>query len=50
MPAGSTFANKGNGAWDFKNVFSKDKNPEWKTIEGYNIPQKEKIRNVRKLQ
>jgi hypothetical protein len=50
MPAGSTFANKGNGAWDFKNIFSKDKNPEWKTSDGYNSPQKEKIRNVRKLQ
>ena len=50
IPAGSTFANKGNGAWDFKNVFNKDKNPDWKTSDGYKIPQKEKIRNVRKLQ
>jgi hypothetical protein len=49
LPPGSTFANKGNGAWDFTNVFGKQQIPLWKTEKGFSMPGKGKVRNTVKL-
>jgi hypothetical protein len=49
FPGSSTFANKGNGKWQFFNVTGKGKAPTWKSGNGYTEPSSTQWKESRKM-